>query len=79
MFWKDYILGGEKRIEYIDGNQMSVYISPFQNEYYEIRGKGLKGGSLIVNLCAKNIEKEVWGTLPEKDKVEMIRILELLS
>jgi len=79
MAWKDYILGGEKRIEYIDGHHMSVYIPPFQNEYYEIKGKGLKGGSLIVNLCAKNIEKELWTNLSEKDKVEMIRILDMLS
>jgi len=74
---QEYILGTTKKIEYIDGKNMELHIPAFQKEYYEIRGKGIKNGSFIINLCVKNIENSKWDALNEKDKAEMIRILEL--
>jgi DnaJ-class molecular chaperone len=71
----EYILGCEKDIPYIDGNMMHVNIPAFQKEYYEIADKGLLGGSLILNVSLKYIDKDRWQSLSEKDKVEMIRIL----
>lgn len=77
--WKEYLLGVDKNVEYIDGKLLYVYIPPFQKDYLEVPGKGLKGGSLIINLCLKSIDKEPWLSLPEKDKLDMIRILDSLA
>jgi DnaJ-class molecular chaperone len=76
---QEYILGTTKKIEYIDGKTLEVNIPSFQKEYYEIYGKGIKKGSFIINLCVKNIENSKWDALNEKDKAEMIRILETCS
>jgi hypothetical protein len=73
---EEYLLGCEKDILYIDNNNLNINIPAFQKEYYEIPSKGLKGGSLILNICVKNIEKEKWDNLSNLDKVEMIRILQ---
>ncbi len=74
----EYITGYEKQILYIDGKYINVYIQPFQNQYYEIEGKGLKKGSLIININIKYIDIDCWSALNEKDKVEMLRILDML-
>ena len=79
ILWKEYILGCEKKIDYIDGRHLIIYVPPFHNDYVEVERKGLKGGSLIVKLCLKNVNRETWMNLPEKDKVDMIRILDTLS
>jgi DnaJ-class molecular chaperone len=73
---EEYLLGCKKDILYIDNNNLNICIPEFQKEYYEIAAKGLKGGSLILNICVKNIEKEKWDKLCNMDKVEMIRILQ---
>ena len=76
---QEYILGTTMKIEYIDGKNLEVHIPAFQKEYYEICGKGIKNGSFIINLCVKNMENSKWNALNEKDKAEMIRILEMCS
>ena len=76
---QEHILGTTRKIEYIDGKLLEVNIPAFQKEYYEICGKGIKNGSFIINLCVKNIENSKWNALNEKDKAEMIRILEMCS
>ncbi len=75
----EYILGCQKEVLYVDGNMLHVDIPPFQKEYYEIADKGLLGGSLILNVSLKYVEKDMWQNLSEKDKVEMIRILRDLT
>ena len=75
---EEYLLGCSKEIQYIDGKMMDINIPAFQKEYYEIQGKGLFNGSLIINLCVKNIEKENWDNISNEDKAEMIRILKTL-
>lgn len=76
---QEYLTGYTKQIEYIDGKILDVYVPPFQKEFYEIPSKGIKNGSFIINICIKNIEKDNWNILNEKDKSDMIRILDLLT
>ncbi len=74
----EYILGCKKDIEYVDGTNIPILLPPFIGTFYEIANKGLKKGSLILNISLKNIEKDLWAKLCENDKVEMIRILNVL-
>lgn len=75
---KEYISGYHKTIPYIDGKGIDIDIPPFQEEYYEIADKGLKGGALIVNIVCKTIQKESWDSLSRKDQDDMIRILDII-
>lgn len=76
---KEYLLGYEREFPYINGDLINVIIPPFQKEYYIINDKGLKGGSLIINIVYKNIESHSWEVLCQKDKDDMIRILNSMS
>jgi DnaJ-class molecular chaperone len=75
----EYIQGTIKTIEYIDGKNLEISIPCFQKEYYEIPGKGINCGSFIINISVKNIENNKWDALNEKDKAELIRILNTCS
>lgn len=74
----EFITGYKKNIQYIDEKDIEISIPPFQKNYYEIIDKGLKKGSLIININIKYFEKDMWNALNEKEKVDMIRILETL-
>jgi hypothetical protein len=76
---KEYILGYTKNISYIDSIELPVTVPAFQKEYYEIPNKGILGGSLILNVCIKYIEKNAWHNFNENDKVEMLRLLDILQ
>lgn len=76
---KEYILGYTKQIPYIDGSILTVSVPAFQKEYHEIPNKGLLKGSLILNICIKYIEKYAWTDFSENNKVEMIRLLDILQ
>lgn len=76
---KEYILGYTKNILYIDSMEIPVTVPAFQKEYYEIPNKGILGGSLILNICIKYIEKNAWHNFTENDKVEMLRLLDTLQ
>lgn len=76
---KEYILGYTKNILYIDSMEIPVIVPAFQKEYYEIPNKGILGGSLILNICIKYIEKNAWYNFNENDKVEMLRLLDTLQ
>lgn len=71
----EYIEGYERDIEYIDNKTMTITIPPFQKDFYEIKEKGIFGGSLLINLQLKNLTFNNWEILCEKDKLTMIRIL----
>jgi hypothetical protein len=75
---KEYILGYTKNILYIDSMQIPIVVPAFQKEYYEVPNKGILGGSLILNICIKYIEKNAWYNFTENDKVEMLRLLDIL-
>jgi DnaJ-class molecular chaperone len=76
---REYILGYSKLIKYVDGTSLTVTVPAFHNcNIFEIANKGLLGGSLLLNLNVENVAKSNWNKLPQKDKVEMLRILDVL-
>lgn len=75
---KEYIVGYEKDITFVDGENIPVKVPPFQKNYHIIENKGLKGGSLIINIAYKNIDNKAWDLLCQKDKDDMIRILNVM-
>lgn len=74
----DYINGCDKKIAYVDGNNIDIYVPPFQKDFVEIAKKGINGGTLLVNISIKIIDKGSWDVLSQENKVSMIRILDLL-
>jgi DnaJ-class molecular chaperone len=81
----EFILGYTKDIPDIcsqgtQGTQgtLSVTVPPFQKDYYEVEGKGIKKGSLILNINLDYVKQDVWEGLDELDKAELIRSLNKL-
>jgi hypothetical protein len=54
-----------------------IHIKPFENKVVK-NGMGLNGGNLIINIIIQNLEFNDWNKLSEKDKSDMIRILNAL-
>ena len=73
-----YIQGCEVKIPYVDGTMLNIKIPPFQKDRIIISGKGIKEGSLIIDLIVQNFDRNLWDCLSEKDKVDMLRILNIL-
>lgn len=74
----DFIKGCEKDIPYVDGSLINVSVPPFHKNFIELSKKGLNGGTLLVNISIKIIEKDAWEVLSEGNKASMIRILETI-
>jgi DnaJ-class molecular chaperone len=81
----DYILGYTKDIPDIltlgtQGIQgtLSITVPPFQKDYYEVEGKGIKKGSLVLNINLDYVKQDVWEALDELGKAELIRSLKKL-
>lgn len=74
----DYLEGYNNKIHYIDNNFLDIYIPPFNKELYEIKNKGINGGSLIFKINYKDINFQKWNILSLNDKMDLIRILHLL-
>ena len=74
----DYLEGYNNKICYIDNNIIDIYIPPFNKELYEIKNKGINGGSLIFKINYKDINFQKWNILSLNDKMDLIRILHLL-
>lgn len=75
----DYILGSNKKIKYIDGKTIDVYIPPFQDNYYELNDYGINGGSMILNIEQKTIDKPLYNNMSQENKDELIRILNIMT
>lgn len=74
---EEYIEGYVRDIDYVDKTKLSVTVPAFQNEF-EICNRGLKEGSLVININIKEIEKEAWEKLDNNDRADMIRILKTM-
>lgn len=72
---RDYIMGSNKIIKYIDGNCIDIQIKPFDLNKIFINNKGLFGGDLIINLNYKNINIDEWNIINDEDKELMISII----
>ena len=71
----DYLIGGTKKIRYVDDTYIDVVIEPFSLEDIIIKNKGLLGGNLNVRLNFQNITLQNWGKISEKKRTRLITIL----
>lgn len=71
----DYVLGYKRQIRHIDDGFIDIDIPPFQEDIHEVQGKGIKGGSLIINTSVKKFNSKEWNRLCNEDKATMVRIL----
>lgn len=76
--WKEYLLGGTRKIQFIDGSYIYLDIKPFKLEKKIYKGLGLFDGDLIVFSHIQNIEEKDWFKLDEKHKNTMISILKMI-
>lgn len=60
---KDYLVGANKIIKYIDGNYINIEIQPFNLNKIILINKGLLGGNLIINITLLNISKIKWDNI----------------
>jgi DnaJ-class molecular chaperone len=74
----DYILGSKKEFVFFNKEIIEVDIEPFSLSH-SIHGKGINEGDLIINLKYNPIEKEKWENLNDANKIEMIRIFQILK
>ena len=70
----DYLIGGAKKIRYVDDTYIDVAIEPFSLEDIIIKNKGLLGGNLNARLNFKNITLQEWGKISEKKRNRVITI-----
>jgi len=73
---QEYILGITKEIQYIDNNNISITIPPFNKENVTIMNKGLFGGKLIIKILFNNISNKKWDNIDNEIKKDFIRILD---
>jgi hypothetical protein len=71
----DYLIGGTKKIRYVDDTYIDIEIVPFSLEDIIIKNKGLLGGNLNARLNFKNITLQDWGKISEKKRTRIITIL----
>jgi hypothetical protein len=73
---KDYLIGANKLIKYIDGTYMNIEIHPFTLNNIYIYNKGLLGGKLIVNIILLNISKINWDNIDKNNKDNFLKIID---
>jgi len=70
----DYLIGGTKKIRYVDNTYIDIEIVPFSLEDIIIKNKGLLGGNLNARLNFQNITLQDWGKISEKKRMRLITI-----
>jgi hypothetical protein len=70
----DYLIGGTKKIRYVDNTYIDIEIVPFSLEDIIIKNKGLLGGNLNARLNFQNITLQDWGKISEKKRTRLITI-----
>ena len=74
----DYLIGGVKKIKYVDNTYMDINIEPFSLNEIIIKNKGLLGGNLNVKLMFKNITLKEWNKISEKKRIRIIKIIKTI-
>ena len=74
----DYLIGGVKKIKYVDNTYMNINIEPFSLKEIIIKNKGLLGGNLNVKLMFKNITLKEWNKISEKKRKRIINIVKTI-
>ncbi len=76
--WIDYLVGCTKHLEYIDGGFLEIHVRAFSTDKIVLKGQGLFGGDLIVNIDIINIQEKEWKKLDENHKRKLIGILKMI-
>lgn len=71
----NYFEGYNVEIYYIDKKKIYITIPSFIKKKYEIKDKGIKGGSLIINIKYKEINKTKYNILEKNEKENLLKIL----
>ena len=73
----DYLNGYTTRIKYIDDEYIDINIPKFISKKYEIKDKGINGGSLIIKIKLRNtnINIDNWNKLEDIEKDNFNKIL----
>ena len=73
----DYLNGYITRIKYIDDEYIDINIPKFISKKYEIKDKGINGGSFIIKIKLRNtnINIDNWNKLEDTEKENLNKIL----
>jgi DnaJ-class molecular chaperone len=71
----EYLIGGIRKIKYVDNTCMDITIEPFKTNDIIIKNKGLLGGNLYVKPIFKNITLKDWNKISEKKRDRVINII----
>jgi len=74
----DYLIGGIKKINYIDNTYIDINIKPFCLDDIIVNNKGLLGGNLNVRLLYKQISLKDWNKISKKKRNKLINIIKLI-
>jgi len=74
----EYIKGCVKKLPYVNNQMVEVSIPPLTETCIKMEGYGLKGGVMYVNISMNNVNEKQWNKLNDHDKLEMIRITEIM-
>jgi len=71
----EYLIGGVKKIKYVDDTFFDINIEPFNIKNIVIKNKGLLGGNLNVKLVYRNISLKEWKKISEKKRERLINLI----
>jgi DnaJ-class molecular chaperone len=74
----EWTIGGNRKHTFINGDVIDITIEPFTNTFTK-KDYGIHNGNLIINFKTIPINKDKWLNLLDADKVEFIKILNLLK
>jgi len=74
----EYLIGGIKKIKYVDNTYIDINIKPFCLNDIIIKNKGLLGGNLNVKLLFKNITLKEWNKISKKKRNKIVNIIKLI-
>ena len=74
----NYFEGYNGEIYYIDKKKIYIKIPSFVKNKYEIKDKGINGGSLIINIKYKQINKTKYNILEKNEKENLSKILNII-
>ena len=71
----EYLIGGIKKIKYVDNTYIDINIEPFSLNDIIVKGKGLLGGNLNVQFIYINITLKDWKKISKKKRGTIINIM----
>jgi DnaJ-class molecular chaperone len=74
----EWTIGGNRKHIFINGDIIDITIEPFTTHFIK-KLYGIRKGNLIINFKPIPINKDKWLNLLDADKVEFIKILNLLK